>query len=138
MTSMHSHICFNGNCREAMLFYQSCLGGELQFQTVGDETNARKLPSEMKAAVLQAQLKADNIILMASDLTEQGGLIKGNAISLVLQCVSGREAKDLYRKLSQGGRKTYPLQKNHWGELFGLLEDKFGIAWQVGCTQKNT
>jgi PhnB protein len=36
MTQINSYLTFNGNCQEAMIFYQKCLGGELTFQTVGE------------------------------------------------------------------------------------------------------
>ena len=33
MKEINAYLIFNGNCREAMTFYQKCLGAELQLIT---------------------------------------------------------------------------------------------------------
>src|SRR4051812_3610794 len=48
MTRIHSYMTFNGNCREAMQFYQRSLGGELVLQTIGDSPLSDKMPRQMK------------------------------------------------------------------------------------------
>jgi PhnB protein len=35
-TTIHRYLTFDGKCKEAMTFYKECLGGELEFQTIGD------------------------------------------------------------------------------------------------------
>ncbi len=57
MTQINSYLTFNGNCREAMNFYKSCLGGELHFQTIGDSPLSEGMPAAMKACILKATLK---------------------------------------------------------------------------------
>ena len=34
-------------------------------------------------------------------------------------------------KLSDGGTVTVPLEKQMWGDEFGMCMDKFGIDWMV-------
>ena len=41
---INSYLTFSGNCREAMNFYVTCLGGELVFQTIGESPLANKMP----------------------------------------------------------------------------------------------
>ncbi len=53
---INSYLTFSGNCREAMRFYQECLGGELQIQTIGDSPMAAKMPKKMKNYILHATL----------------------------------------------------------------------------------
>lgn len=123
------YLTFNGNCREAMLFYRECLGGELSFQTIGESLLSDDMPPTMRNTILHATLKKDNFMIMATDMVGDEGLIKGNAVSLMLHCASEKEARDRYVKLSRGGRQVQPLEINFWGALFGNLTDRFGNHW---------
>ena len=66
---------------------------------------------------------------MASDMVGEKGLIKGNSVSLMLNCSNEKEIRNYYEKLSEGGEATHPLEKTFWGALFGDLVDKFGNHW---------
>lgn len=133
---IHSYLTFNGNCREAMTFYQQCLGGKLSFQTVGESPLANKLPKQMKNSILHAMLSNENLVLMASDMVQEPGLIKGNNIALSLNCNSEIEIKTCYEKLSVGGKANHPLENSFWGALFGDLTDKFGNHWILNFNQQ--
>lgn len=129
MTQIISYLTFNGNCRDAMLFYQACFGGELSLQTVGESPMADQLPAAMKDTILHGVLTSGNLTLMASDMVGENGLSCGNNISLMLQCYSESEIKRLYDQLSVGGKATHPLENTFWGALFGDLTDKYGNQW---------
>lgn len=129
MKQMCVYLTFNGNCRDAMLFYRDCLGGELSFQTIGESLLSDDMPLTMRNTILQATLKKDNFMIVATDMVGDEGLIKGNAVSLMLHCASEKEARDRYVKLSRGGRQVQPLEINFWGALFGNLTDRFGNHW---------
>ena len=135
MTQIISYLSFHGNCREAMTFYQSCLGGELTFQTIGDSPLADKMPSKMKDCILHAALIKGNLTLMGSDMVGEKGLIKGNAVSMMLHCSSEAEIKACYASLSAGGAATHPLETTFWGALFGDLADQFGNHWLLHFDQ---
>jgi PhnB protein len=124
-----SYLTFNGNCREAMTFYNACLGGQLHFQTVGDSPLAANLPGRMKKAILHATLTLGEMVIMGSDMVSEKGLVKGNAVSLMLHCNSEDEIKDLYKKLSKGGEAIQPIRISFWGALLGDLLDKYGNQW---------
>jgi PhnB protein len=136
MSTIHSYLTFNGNCREAMLFYQSCLGGKLQLLTVGDTPLAEKMPAKMKKTILHAQLSNKTFVLMGSDMVEDDGLVKGNAVQLLLNCESKKEIKSWYKKLSHGGKQKQCLQMNDWGILLGSLTDKYGVCWLLSLALK--
>ncbi len=126
---INSYLSFNGNCREAMMFYQDCLGGELTLQTVGESPLAKNLPKRMKACILHATLTKDALVLQGSDMVPPMGLVKGNAVSLSLNCSSEAELKKVYEKLSAEGHADHPLEDTFWGALFGDLTDKYGHHW---------
>ena len=129
MTQINSYLTFNGNCREAMTFYKTCLGGELTLQTIGESPLADKMPPKMKDCILHATLTNGTLLIMASDMVGEKGLIKGTAVSLMLNCSSEDEIRDYYTKLSLGGEATHPLEISFWGALFGDLTDKYGNQW---------
>ena len=52
--------------------------------------------------------------------------------------LSGDDADDLrgyWEKLSDGGTVTMPLEKQMWGDEFGMCIDRFGISWMVNIGQ---
>ncbi len=129
MTHINSYLTFGGNCREAMIFYKNCLGGEIDLQTIGESPMADKMPPQMKDSILHATLTKGAWVLMASDMVGEKGLIKGNTVSLMLNCSSEDEIRTFYNKLSTGGQATHPLEDSFWGALFGDLTDKYGNQW---------
>jgi PhnB protein len=129
LTQLNVYLTFNGNCREAMTFYQECLGGELSFQTIGESPLSEKMPEQMKKYILHSTLIKGNFILMASDMVDEKGLTRGNAVSLMLNCVSETDIKTFYEKLAEGGEATHPLEDAFYGALMGDLTDKFGNHW---------
>ncbi len=136
MTQINSYLTFNGNCREAMVFYKDCLGGELNFQTIGESPLSNKMPKQMKDCILHATLTKNSLILMGSDILNEKRLVKGNAVSLSLNCSREEEIKTCYAKLSDGGSQNHPLENSFWGALFGDLTDKFGNHWILNFNKK--
>jgi len=114
-----------------MTFYQGCLGGELTFETIGESVIVDKMPNIMKRSIMHAVLAKDDLVIMATDMVEERGLIKGNSISMMLNCSSEDEARAFYLKLSAGGKASHPLQETFWGALFGDLTDRFGNNWLI-------
>lgn len=126
---IHAYFTFNGNCREAMTFYQQCLGGQLTFRTLGSSPLSEKMPQAMKDCILEAMLTLDGGILTGTDMTPESGLVKGNAVSLLLNCKSEKEAKQVFTRLSKGGKVHHPLELNAFGMLLGDLTDKYSNNW---------
>lgn len=126
---IQSYLTFNGNCREAMNFYKSCLGGDLAFQTVGESPLSDHMPEQMKDSILHATLTRGAMVLMGSDMVSQSGLVKGNAVSLSLQCTSEADIRSIYQQLSDGGHPDHPIELSFWGALFGDLTDRYGNHW---------
>jgi len=131
MTQINAYVGFNGRCREAMGFYQECIGGELTFQTIGESPIAGECPSAMKDNILHYSLTKGPLLLMATDMTGPDGFIKGNNISLSLNCSSEQEIDDFYTRLSADGKILDPLKTSFWGSLFACFTDKFGIMWML-------
>ena len=136
MKKLNPYFTFNGNCREAMEFYQKCLGGTLHFQTAGDMPVSEKMPPKMKKIILHALLTAENFVLMGSDMVDDQGLIKGNTVSVSMSFFTEKELRSCYKKLSYGALRTYPVQHNFYGILFASLTDRYGNHWLLDCSVK--
>jgi len=136
MSQINSYLTFGGNCREAMNFDKDCLGGHLDLQTIGESPLAGKMPQEMKDCILHAALTNDKIVLLGSDMVPESGLLRGNSISLMLDCKSETEIEDYYNKLSSGGKPTFPLEKTFFGAILGGLSDKYGNPWLLHFKSK--
>ena len=128
MASLSPYLTFNGNCREAMTFYQHCLGGELDLQRIADSPLAEQIPQKMKECILHASLTSDHIVLMGSDMAPDT-LVQGNTSSLILTFNSEEETRRMYEKLAKDSEASHPLQQTFWGALFGHLTDKYGNHW---------
>ena len=129
MITFSPYFSFNGNCREAMTFYQGCFGGTLSFQSIADAPSSNDLPEKIKDCILQASLITENLVLLATDMVAEEYLIKGNALSILLNFKNEEEIKACYQKLSNGGHSSHPLELNFWGVLFGAVTDKYGNCW---------
>ncbi len=125
------YLHFDENCREAMNFYQGLFGGELVLMPIGDSPAKDQFPKELHQQVLHASLKNGEFNIMASDMCGQGALNQGNSVQLSLDCSSEDEIKDLYQKLSEGGKILDDLKEQFWGALFAMVIDKFGVRWML-------
>ena len=134
MAHLTPYLAFNGNCRDAMEFYKTVFGGELNVQTFGEApVNAAE---KDKARVMHAQLSSGNFMLMASDGMPDRPVTFGDSVSLSVHTQSKDETDTLFNKLSEGGTVTMPLENTFWGAYFGMLIDKFGIHWLFNFQQE--
>ncbi|OJF09907.1 VOC family protein [Couchioplanes caeruleus] len=134
MTSrLNPYISFpGGTARAAMEFYRDVFGGELRISTFGDFGAPDPSAADK---VMHAMLEAPNgFTLMGADVPPGMPHVSGTSISVSL---SGDDADDLrgyWEKLSGGGTVTMPLEKQAWGDEFGMCKDRFGVDWMVNIT----
>lgn len=131
MKGITPYLNFDGNCREAMTFYQRCLGGELQVMTLADAP--MESPPETRDRVLNAQLASGPVVVMASDTMPGAPFVEGNNVYLNVECADVGEVESLYAALTEGGEATMRPHDAFWGDRFGMLTDRFGIQWMLHC-----
>jgi PhnB protein len=133
MKSVTTYIHFNGNCRQAMSFYQKCLGGDLHLQPNADASG--KPSSDPNATIMHAQLTGGSAAaLMASDSSPEGPVHQGNNFSVSVECDSLVEIERQFSAIGENGRVRLPLGDMPWGARFGMLTDQFGIQWIFNCS----
>jgi PhnB protein len=129
MTTLTPYLLFDGNCHEAMEFYQSCFGGELMIMKVKDSPAKDRMPAFQLEKTVNARLRSEKLEISASDwLMPDRVRISGNSVCLYLSGGKLPGLKALFEKLSQGAEVTDPLQEQFFG-FYGALNDKFGVRW---------
>ncbi len=130
---LNPYLNFNGNARQALEFYASVFGGSPALSTFAD-FGAQGSPDADR--IMHGMLETDaGYTIMAADITSEMGYqpMAGSSVSL-----SGDDADALHgywEKLSAGGTTTMPMQKQVWGDEFGMCVDKFGVPWLVNISQ---
>ena len=134
---LNPYLCFDGKSEEALHFYAKALDGKIT-ELHRWSTAPFPCPDSAKDRILHGCVEFDNNRIMVSDTngTENCGApaTPGTNISLSLNLYGDTgEADRRFAALSVGGTVTTPMQKQFWGAYFGMLTDKFGIAWMVNC-----
>ena len=126
---LNPYIGFKDDARQAMEFYQGVFGGQLDINTFA-QFGAAEGPEGDK--VMHSQLETPSgFVLMASDTPEGMDFNPGHNISISLSGQAGDDLQSYWDQLSAGGTVTMPLEKQMWGDTFGMCVDRFGIAWMV-------
>ncbi len=130
MEKFTPYLFFNGNCAEALDFYRSCLGGDLDITKVSDSTVKDQMPKETQDKVLYAHFKSKVVEFSASDWLHPTRTPKqGNTVCLYI-VGTYEELKDIFNKLAEGADNTSldSLSKAFFG-VYGALTDKYGVRW---------
>jgi PhnB protein len=133
MPQLNAYLGFDGNCAEAMRFYERVLGGKLEMiMTVGESPMCDQVPPGNENRVMHARMVIDQTVIMAGDAMAGCEPYQGmKGFSMTLSYPSAAEAKPVFEALSEGGTVTMPLHKTFWAESFGMLTDRFGTPWIV-------
>ncbi len=128
-STLNPYLGLPDNARQAMEFYKDVFGGELTMNTFG-ELGAADGPDQDK--IMHAQLVTETgFTLMASDTPTGMDYTPGSAISISLSGDDVDELRGYWAKLAEGGTVMMPLEKQMWGDEFGMVADQFGISWMV-------
>lgn len=131
MTNLTPFLLFDGNCAEAMAFYQSCLGGDLTITRVADTPMKHQMPLEQHQKVAHARLKCGAIEFSTTDWLHPRRTPKqGNTVAMYVNGGKYKELRAIFDKLAVGADATLldDLRDMPFG-TYGHLADKFGIHW---------
>jgi PhnB protein len=130
--SLHPYLFFDGRCDEAIEFYKSALGAEVQMlMRFGDApAETQQHMTQPKDLVMHARLNVAGSTILASDGHGGGApTFQGFALSVTTQDVDDAKAK--FAALSEGGQVRMPLDKTFFSPCFGMVADRFGVLWMV-------
>ena len=124
---LNPYLSFRDNAREAMGFYHSILGGELTLATFG-EFQASEDPAEQDK-IMHSQLETgDGLVLMGADTPNHMEYQPQTGISVSLSGDDEPRLRGYFERLGEGGTVTVPIEKAPWGDVFGMVVDRFGTT----------
>lgn len=124
-------LLFDGNCAEAMVFYQSCLGGELTVTRLGDTPMGENAPVEQLDRVVYSELRSGAMVFSAVDwLHPTRTPHRGNTTGLYVNGGTYRELRAVFDQLAVGADRDLldDLHDVPFGS-YGHLVDRFGVQW---------
>jgi PhnB protein len=130
------YLQFNGNCEEALKFYEKALGGKIvmlmRYREAPPESGCSE---ESMNKIMHGRLIFDGNVLMASDCPPQ--YYKPQAgFSISVNVDSPAEAEKVFAALSEKANVMMPIGETFWAQRFGMLHDQFGVPWMVNCEKK--
>ncbi len=85
---------------------------------------------------MHAQLETEGgFTLMGADTPPGTEHNPGNNIAVSLSGEDGEELRGYWAKLADGGSVSVPLEKQMWGDEFGMCVDQYGVGWMVNIAQ---
>lgn len=132
------YLFFDGRCEEALEFYRSTLGAEItmlmRYRESPEPAKPGMLPPGAEDKILHSSFRVGESTILASDGHCTGEpSFQGFSLSLTLSSES--EAERLFGLLSDGGQVQLPLTSTFFSSRFGMLTDRFGVAWMIYVVQ---
>ena len=126
------YLFFDGRADEAIEFYGKALGAEVRMLMrfkEGPEPD-RLPPGTDPEKVMHSELRIGDATILASDGRCQGKP-SFEGFALTLPAASEAEADRQFNALADGGQVQMPLSKTFFSPRFGMVADRFGVAWMV-------
>jgi PhnB protein len=127
------YLSYNGNCAEALRFYERALRGKIEVMLRGADTPmAAQIPKEFADRIVHGRLSLPGGgILYAGDCPPQMSYQGIHGVGVALNYDTVAEANDAFNALAEGGKITMPIQAMFWAKAAGMTTDKFGTPWIV-------
>jgi len=129
---LNPYLNFNGTAREAMEFYKDVFGGSLVLNTFGEYGDAGN------DKIMHGMLETDSgYTIMGADTPPGMSFNPGDTMSVSLSGdgASAAEMRRYWERLSADGTVAVPLEKQMWGDEFGMCVDRFGTPWMINIAQ---
>ncbi|MFI7000588.1 VOC family protein [Nocardia sp. NPDC050175] len=130
MTSrLNPYLSFGDTARAALEFYRDVFGGTLTISAFSEFSDQEAPGADL---VMHGILETPSgFTLMAADTPPGMEYKPGSSISISLSGEDASELHGYWDRLSEAGTVSVPLEKQMWGDEFGLCQDRFGVTWMV-------
>ena len=132
-TLVQPYLFFGGRCEEALAFYRTALGAQVDFLMLYKDSPEPQPPGMLAPGfenkVMHTTFRIGGTTLMASDGCGEGAGFEGFSLSLAVPTAA--EADRAFAALADGGEVRMPLTKTFWSPCFGMVTDRFGLGWMV-------
>jgi PhnB protein len=128
------YLNFDGRCEEALNFYRKAIGAEVTALMRMNESPEPPPPGTLAPEngnkVMHSTFRVGETTIMASDCGCEGKT-GFQGFSLAIGVPTPADADRLFAALADGGKVHMPLGKTFWSPRFGVVADKFGVAWMI-------
>jgi PhnB protein len=132
-TAITPYLFFAGRCEEALEFYRTALGAEVEMLMRFDESPEPTPPGMLQPGfeqkVMHASFRVRGVPLMASDGCDDRSKFDG--LRLALSVPTEADARRTFDALADGGSVQMPLCQTFWSPCYGMVTDRFGLGWMV-------
>jgi PhnB protein len=135
--NINPYVSFNGNCADAVTFYEKAFNVEAEIMRYKDApaSDGYQASKETENLVMHAQFEIAGEMLMFCDMPPEEPVTIGTNIAIMAEFDDVDSAKAAFAALKEGGKIIMDIQETFWSKCFGSLTDKFGIIWNIsiGC-----
>lgn len=125
------YLFFNGNCIDAVGFYERVLGAKTE-ALVRFADMDQQCPTEHSERIAHARLVFEGGGQLYAGDCHQSIPYEGiKAVTLTLNYDTVEQAQKVFAALSDGGQVGMPMQGSMWAKAFGMVTDRFGVDWMV-------
>lgn len=122
----------SSDARAAIRFYKEAFGAK--------DLGTHATPDGAK--IMHCGLEINGgIVFVCDDFPERGGkprspkALGGSPVTVHLNCT---DAQGTWRRaVAAGATVLLPLEKQFWGDIYGILEDPFGQRWSISATHQS-
>jgi PhnB protein len=130
---INPYLYFNGNCEEALKFYEAIFGAKVCMKmTYGEAPPDNPCSAGFEKKIMHARLDVGGSVIMMSDAPAER-YSRPQGFSIAYNSPDPVEAERVYGELSKGGQVIMPLEETFWAKRFAMLVDKFGTPWMINC-----
>lgn len=138
-SQIEPYLFFGGRCEEAIEFYRTALGAQVEmvmrFRESPEPMPPGSLPEGFENKIMHASLRIGSSRVMVSDGNASGTKFAGFSLSIAVP--SEAQADEVFAALAKEGNVGMPLAKTFWAPKFGMVTDCFGVGWMVSVAYKN-
>ena len=128
---MQPYLFFEGRCQEAIEFYRQALGAEVNMMMRYKESpDPTMCAPGLEEKIMHASVSVGQATLLMSDGRCEG-TAKFDGFALSLTVPGEAEAEQRFAALVEGGKVIMPLTKTFFSPRFGMVSDRFGVAWMI-------
>ena len=134
--TLNAYLHMNGNCKEAFVYYQKHIGGQITMSmSYADAPDAPDKSEAARNRVIHTNLSGEGISLMGSDQPPGTPDAAMHGVTLALNVDSVAEADRLFAALSAKGVVRQPMTETFFSHRFGMCVDQFGTNWMVNAVK---
>lgn len=129
MQKITPHLWFDKEATEAAAFYTAAFAALGEAEGRSRVTSASRIHGTPSGTVdiLTIELLGQRFMLISA-----GPYFKFTpAVSFLAACRTREEVRGLWDKLSAGGTPLMELGEYPFSELYGWVQDRYGLSWQV-------